>query len=109
MDGVSKSSHPVITIGTTSRASSIDSALRRAGRFDFEIEVPIPSPEQRLEILKIHAQNLPLHSNVNLEKIAGSCIGFVGADIYALCRETALSAFRRHKISKFNQEKAQLE
>ena len=59
LDGIS-SRGQVIVIGATNRPESIDSALRRPGRFDREIEIGVPSEEDRLEILKIHTRNMPL-------------------------------------------------
>ncbi|MGC9200498.1 MAG: AAA family ATPase, partial [Candidatus Aenigmatarchaeota archaeon] len=94
MDGL-KSRGKVIVIAATNRPNDIDPALRRPGRFDREIEVPVPDRNGRLEILKIHTRNMPLGKDVNLEEIADKTHGFVGADIMALCKEAAMSALRR--------------
>ncbi|MGC9059263.1 MAG: AAA family ATPase, partial [Candidatus Aenigmatarchaeota archaeon] len=69
MDGL-KSRGKVIVIAATNRPNDIDPALRRPGRFDREIEVPVPDRNGRLEILKIHTRNMPLGKDVNLEEIA---------------------------------------
>ena len=94
MDGL-KSRGKVIVIAATNRPNDIDPALRRPGRFDREIEVPVPDRDGRLEILKIHTRNMPLAKDVNLEEIADKTHGFVGADLMALCKEAAMSALRR--------------
>ncbi|MEM5815163.1 MAG: CDC48 family AAA ATPase [Candidatus Aenigmatarchaeota archaeon] len=94
MDGL-KSRGKVIVIAATNRPNDIDPALRRPGRFDREIEVPVPDRDGRLEILKIHTRNMPLAKDVNLEEIANKTHGYVGADLMALCKEAAMSALRR--------------
>lgn len=85
----------VVVVASTNRVDAIDPALRRPGRFDSEIEVTVPSLEERLQILKLYTKNLHLDSTVDLQTIAASCNGYVGADLQALCREAALLAHRR--------------
>jgi transitional endoplasmic reticulum ATPase len=94
MDGVSDRGD-VVVIGATNRPESIDSALRRPGRFDRELQIGVPNPEGRFEILQIHTRGMPLEGDVNLEKLAGDLHGYTGADIRALCREAGLRALRR--------------
>ncbi|MBU5537283.1 MAG: CDC48 family AAA ATPase [Candidatus Aenigmatarchaeota archaeon] len=94
MDGLKKRGK-VIVIAATNRPNSIDPALRRAGRFDREIEFPVPDREGRLEIFKIHTRNMPLAKDVDLNHLADITHGFVGADIWAVCKEAAMSALRR--------------
>ncbi|MDI6806435.1 MAG: AAA family ATPase, partial [Candidatus Aenigmarchaeota archaeon] len=94
MDGLKKRGK-VIVIAATNRPHSLDPALRRAGRFDREIEFPVPDKKGRLEILKIHTRNMPLAKDFNLEVLADITHGYVGADIWALCKEAAMSALRR--------------
>ncbi|HEX6294479.1 MAG TPA: CDC48 family AAA ATPase [Nitrososphaeraceae archaeon] len=94
MDGLS-SRGKVVVIGATNRVNALDPALRRPGRFDREIELGIPDRNGRLGILIIHTRNMPLEKDVNLEKIADISHGFVGADIQALSKETAIRALRR--------------
>ncbi|KAF6171421.1 hypothetical protein GIB67_009562 [Kingdonia uniflora] len=77
------------------RVDSINPVLRRSGRLDAAVEVTIPSEEDRLRILKLYSKKLPLDPSVDLEDIAASCKGYVGADLEALCREAAMSADRR--------------
>ncbi|MBI2084566.1 MAG: CDC48 family AAA ATPase, partial [Candidatus Aenigmarchaeota archaeon] len=94
MDGL-KTRGKVIVIAATNRPNSLDPALRRAGRFDREIEFPVPDREGRLEIFKIHTRNMPLAKDVDLDNLADITYGFVGADIWALGKEAAMSALRR--------------
>lgn len=94
MDGLKKRGK-VIVIAATNRVNAIDTALRRGGRFDREIEIPVPDRAGRLEILKIHTRNMPLDKKVNLGWLADITYGYVGADIAALAKEAAMSALRR--------------
>ncbi|WJX38164.1 hypothetical protein P8452_25856 [Trifolium repens] len=76
----------VLVIGATNRLDAIDSALRRPGRFTLEIDVGIPDESAREAILLLHTRNCSdnLDSSVDLQKIARSTPGFVGADLEAL-------------------------
>ena len=94
MDGMS-SRGKVVVIGATNRINALDPALRRPGRFDREIEIGVPDKEGRLEILQIHTRGMPLDKDVDLEKIANISHGFVGADLQALARESAIRALRK--------------
>ena len=94
MDGL-KSRGKVVVIGATNRPNALDSALRRPGRFDREIEIGVPKYEGRLQIFKIHTRDMPLAKDVKLEEIAKITHGFVGADLEALCKESAMIVLRR--------------
>jgi transitional endoplasmic reticulum ATPase len=94
MDGL-EARGKVIVIAATNRPNAIDPALRRPGRFDREIEIKVPDKRGRLEILQIHARNMPLDSDVNQEKVASVTHGFVGADLEYLCKEAAMKCLRR--------------
>ncbi|KAJ2716467.1 AAA ATPase cdc48 [Coemansia spiralis] len=93
MDGIKARSN-VVVMAATNRPNSIDPALRRFGRFDREIDIGIPDPIGRLEILRIHTKNMRLADDVDLEKIAADTHGFVGADAAALCSEAAMQQIR---------------
>ncbi len=95
MDGL-KERGAVVVIGATNREEAIDPALRRPGRFDREIEIGVPDRSDRIEILQIHVQNMPLSDDINLESLADRMHGFVGADVNALCKEAAMRALRRY-------------
>ncbi|WP_132058458.1 CDC48 family AAA ATPase [Halorussus amylolyticus] len=94
MDGL-ESRGEVVVIGATNRVDSIDSALRRGGRFDREIEVGVPGEAGRREILDVHTRGMPLADDVDVGRLAASTHGFVGADLHALSTEAAMAALRR--------------
>jgi transitional endoplasmic reticulum ATPase len=93
MDGLKQRSH-VIVMAATNRPNSIDTALRRFGRFDREVDIGIPDATGRLEILRIHTKNMKLADDVDLEQVAAETHGHVGADLAALCSEAALQQIR---------------
>lgn len=93
MDGM-KARAQVIVMAATNRPNTIDAALRRPGRFDREVDIGIPDPVGRLEILRIHTKNMKLAKDVDLEDVAKQTHGYVGADISALCTEAALQCIR---------------
>ncbi len=94
LDGLEARGH-VIVIGATNIPNTLDPALRRPGRFDREISIPIPDRNGRLQILEVHTRGMPLAGDVSLDKLADVTHGFVGADLEALAREAAMSALRR--------------
>merc|ERR1719285_1430571 len=93
MDGL-KGRGQIVVIGATNRVNTIDTALRRFGRFDREIEMGVPDETGRLEILHIHTKNMKLGEDVDLEQVASATHGFVGADLAQLCTEAALNCIR---------------
>lgn len=95
MDGLSDR-EGVIVIGATNREESIDPALRRPGRFDREIEIGVPGRAARKEILDVHTRNMPIADDVNTDDLAAITQGFVGADLAALCRESAMQCLSSH-------------
>ncbi len=96
MDGLEKevSKGHVVVIGSTNRPEALDPALRRPGRFDFEIEFDPPDAEERKKILKILLNNYTKgqYENINLDEIAEQTIGFTGADLLQLLNESLLQA-----------------
>ena len=94
MDGLDSRGH-VIVIAATNIPGALDPALRRPGRFDREISIPIPDKNSRLSILEIHSRGMPLFEDVSLTKLAEITHGFVGADLQALCREAAMLCLRK--------------
>ena len=95
MDGLEARGN-VVVIGATNRPSALDPALRRPGRFDREIEIGVPDKDSRHEILQIHTRGMPLAEDVDLPKLADVSLGYTGADLAALGRETAMKALRRY-------------
>jgi transitional endoplasmic reticulum ATPase len=94
MDGLNRRQH-LIVIAATNLPNALDPALRRPGRFDREISIPIPDRGGRLEILEIHSRGMPLAGDVDRSRLAEITHGFVGADLEALCREAAMICLRR--------------
>jgi transitional endoplasmic reticulum ATPase len=94
MDGLEPRQN-VVVIGATNRLESLDEALRRPGRFDREIVIGVPDQDGRRQILTIHTRGMPLADDVDLDELARTTYGFVGADISALTREAAIDALRR--------------
>jgi len=94
LDGL-KSRGKIIVIGATNIPNSLDPALRRPGRLDREIEIGVPDKPGRKEIMQIHTRGMPLDKDVDIDKIAEITYGYVGADITALCKESAMHALRR--------------
>ncbi|MFH1156621.1 MAG: CDC48 family AAA ATPase [Pseudomonadota bacterium] len=94
MDGLNRRQN-VIVIAATNLPNVLDPALRRPGRFDREISIPIPDRNGRLEILEIHSRGMPLAQDVNMVHLSEITHGFVGADFEALCREAAMICLRR--------------
>ena len=94
MDGFT-GNEGVIVLAATNRPEVLDSALLRAGRFDRRITVNAPDQEGRLKILQVHTRNVPLDDPSDLEAIAASTPGMVGADLKNLVNEAALNAARR--------------
>jgi transitional endoplasmic reticulum ATPase len=97
----------VTVVALTSQAERLDPALRRPGRLDREIEIAAPSVADRLEILTAHSRFLQRADNVSLDELARQTVGFVGADLAALCREAAFSALRAARSVVENADFAQ--
>jgi len=100
MDGLSGRGQ-VIVIGATNRDEAIDPALRRPGRFDREIEIGVPDRDGRKEVLQIHTRGMPIEGveeerDQLLSELSDVTHGFVGADLAALARESAMKALRRY-------------
>lgn len=96
MDGF-QGDEGVIVMAATNRSDVLDPALLRPGRFDRKILVGRPDVKGREAILRVHAKNKPLASNVDLKEIAKQTPGFVGADLENLLNEAALLAARRDR------------
>ncbi len=96
MDGFQTDTN-IIVIAATNRPDVLDPALLRPGRFDRRVVVPKPDVKGRLEILKVHTRKINLAEDVDLEIIAKSTAGFVGADLANLVNEAALLAAKLDK------------
>ncbi len=94
MDGF-ESSAAVIVLAATNRPEVLDAALLRPGRFDRRVTVPPPDKDGRRKILEVHTRSLPLGDDVDLDRLAATTPGMVGADLANLANEAALLAARR--------------
>eukprot|EP00920_Eleutheroschizon_duboscqi_P032416 GHVT01078288.1.p1 GENE.GHVT01078288.1~~GHVT01078288.1.p1 ORF type:complete len:484 (+),score=126.48 GHVT01078288.1:731-2182(+) len=91
-----KANANVVVLAATNRPNAIDPALRRFGRFDRELEIPVPDERGRLEVLRLKTAGMRLAPNVDLQAVASHTQGFVGADLSQLCLEAALACIRQH-------------
>ena len=86
----------VVILAATNRPNALDPALRRPGRFDREIEIPIPNEAGRNEILRVYFTKMQhTLTDDQISKVASVTHGYVGADLANLCKESALCAFKR--------------
>ena len=91
MDGFELSDQ-VIVMAATNRADVLDPALTRPGRFDRQVQVPLPDVEGRKAILEVHAKKIKLAPTVDLSRVARGTPMFSGADLEALINEAAIIA-----------------
>jgi cell division protease FtsH len=94
MDGFD-SSQAVVVVGATNRPEILDPALLRPGRFDRRVAVHPPDKTGRFKILRVHTRSLPLADDADLDVLAATTPGMVGADLANLANEAALLAARR--------------
>ena len=87
----------VILIAATNRPEVLDPALRRPGRFDRQVVVDRPDRSGRAQILTVHANNVKLGGDVDLELLATRTAGLTGADLANLVNEAALMAARNNR------------
>ena len=107
MDGFSAGDNTIIVLAATNRPETLDQALLRPGRFDRQVLVDRPDLKGREAILKIHAQEVKLGDNVDLNAIATRTPGFVGADLANLVNEAALLAARNNRQAVLQEDFAE--
>ena len=88
----------VVVVGITNRPDVLDNSLLRTGRLDLVLYVAPPDERGRLEIIKILTAKMPLDKDVKLQEIAVATQNYSGADLAALCRETAIHAMRKNSV-----------
>ena len=93
MDGFDQSSQ-IVVLAATNRPETLDAALLRPGRFDRQVQVPLPAADEREAILHAHARSRHLDQSADLGRLARSTPGFSGADLANLVNEAALGAVR---------------
>ena len=84
----------VVVLAATNRPDALDPALRRPGRFDREVTVPLPNRVERRAILASHARGKHLAAGTDFDQLAAATPGFSGADLANLVNEAALTAVR---------------
>lgn len=96
MDGFERNTK-LIVMAATNRADVLDSALLRPGRFDRRVHLDLPDIGEREQILRLHARNKPIDSDVDYRKIAARTPGFSGADLANLINEAAILTAQQNK------------
>ncbi|HWW54901.1 MAG TPA: ATP-dependent zinc metalloprotease FtsH [Acidimicrobiales bacterium] len=96
MDGFDKATG-VVVLAATNRPETLDPALLRPGRFDRQVEIPLPNLRERTAILAVHARSKKLGPDVDLEAVARATPGFSGADLANLVNEAAIFAVRNNR------------
>ena len=99
MDGIT-TLQDVVIIAATNRPDMVDPAVLRPGRFDRLIYVPEPDEKSRQRIFSIYTKGMPLANDVNLVQLTVATKSYSGADIEALCRESAMHALRKDLSAK---------
>ena len=94
MDGF-ETTEGIVVLAATNRPDILDAALLRAGRFDRQVVIPLPTAGERLAILEVHARGKKLAADVDLDLVARGSPGMSGADLANLLNEAALIAVRR--------------
>ena len=94
MDGF-EAEEGIVVLAATNRPDILDPALLRAGRFDRQVTIPLPTLEERHAILKVHCRGKQVAADADLAKLARGTPGMSGADLENLVNEAALIAVRR--------------
>jgi transitional endoplasmic reticulum ATPase len=87
----------VVVLAATNRPDLMEPALLRAGRFDYVLELPLPTRDERRDILGIHTAGLPLEDDVNLGEIVEASGGWTGADLELICKKAAILALEEYR------------
>ena len=93
MDGFDRSTG-IVVLAATNRPEILDPALLRPGRFDRNVEIPLPNQKERAAILAVHSRGKPIGGDVDVNAVARATPGFSGADLANLVNEAAIFAVR---------------
>ncbi len=93
MDGFDRSTG-IVVLAATNRPEILDPALLRPGRFDRNVEIPLPNQKERAAILAVHSRGKPIGNDVDVDAVARATPGFSGADLANLVNEAAIFAVR---------------
>lgn len=85
----------VVVLGATNRPQDVDPALRRPGRFDYVIEIPLPDAEARREIFLVHLRSKPVAEGLDVAELVETSGGWSGAAIELWCQAAAFAALKR--------------
>jgi transitional endoplasmic reticulum ATPase len=85
----------VAVVATTNRLEALDPAVRRPGRFDYHIEVPLPDRAGRFAILRVHLRKMRLDKHVSIRRLVQETEGLSGAELAGICREAGMLAIVR--------------
>ena len=86
----------VLVLAATNRPDLLDPALVRPGRFDLQVELPMPDQRARVLIFRVHTKGKPLAEDVDLKDLAKRAEDLTGAEIELICREAAMRAVREY-------------
>jgi cell division protease FtsH len=100
MDGFD-STTDVVVMAATNRPETLDPALLRPGRFDRQVEIPLPNQAERAAILKVHVSGNHLAPDFDFDEVARATPGFSGADLANLINEAAIVAVRHDRNDIF--------
>jgi cell division protease FtsH len=103
MDGFD-SKDTIVVLAATNRPDILDSALKRPGRFDRQINLLAPDVKGRRKILEVHGQKVILHPEINFAILAQATPGFTGAELANLVNEAALMAARKGQDQILNED-----
>jgi len=82
----------VLVLAATNRPDLLDPALLRPGRFDLQLELPLPDRPAREKIFQVHLRDRPLHAKITARWLAEQTEGFSGAEIEGICHRTMMAA-----------------
>ena len=88
----------VVVVGISNRPDLIDPSLLRPGRLDLILFIPPPDDKGRFEIIKLLSRQMPLAGDIDLKEIALATKGYTGADLVAVCRESAVRAMKNDVV-----------
>lgn len=93
MDGFEQN-NGILVIGATNRKDILDEALLRPGRFDKVIQIPLPDPASRRDIIKIFLKNKKIQTTIDWDLFIAQTEGFSGADIEQWINEAMMHSLR---------------
>ncbi|CAD5116179.1 unnamed protein product [Dimorphilus gyrociliatus] len=100
MDSITTTSSPVLVIATSNKTDEIDISLRRAGRLEYEIEIPVPNERDRKEILQGLLSKIKDYEEFDIEEISKRAHGYVGSDLVAVIKDARFSALKSNRKLK---------